>query len=156
MPGNLRAFKATCWQSLNDSFRANLDNIRTHSKMVEREALLSHMKDTKQHMLEAAESSNATEADRAVINQRRKEKNQARLLSYLSTVKYETKHRKCQRLRHRDTGAWLSKTWKFENWLYDPQSTCLWCYGIPGSGKTILAYVSASFCDAHGPRTVSC
>ncbi|KAI9785895.1 MAG: hypothetical protein M1839_008161 [Geoglossum umbratile] len=116
MLGNLRTFKVTCWQSLNDSFRANLGNIKTHAKIVEREALLSHMKDTKQHMLEAAEPSNATEADRAVINQRRKEKNQARLLSYLSTVKYEMKHRKCQRLRHGGTGAWLSKTLEFEDW----------------------------------------
>jgi hypothetical protein len=93
------------------------------------------MKDSKQFMLEAAESLNTTQAEKAVVEQRRRQKKQTRFLSYLSTVKYETKHSKCQRLRHPGTGAWLVETPEFEQWASKDGSTCLWCYGIPGSGK---------------------
>ncbi|KAH0561960.1 hypothetical protein GP486_003332 [Trichoglossum hirsutum] len=169
--GNLRAFKATCWQPLKARFETNLDNIRVHSKVVEREALLSHMKDSKKHMLEAAKSLVDTHAEKSVTKQRQREEVQARLLSYLSTIKYETKHRKCEGQRHPGTGAWLFKAPEFELWASSPQSTCLWCYGIPGSGKTILASSAIDelhseanadttaiiyyYCDYSDPKTLN-
>ncbi len=42
------------------------------------------------------------------------------------------------RLRHPGTGLWLIESDEFKSWLKFPNAK-LWCYGIPGAGKTVLA-----------------
>lgn len=42
------------------------------------------------------------------------------------------------RLRHPGTGLWLIESDDFKSWLNFPRAK-LWCYGIPGAGKTVLA-----------------
>ncbi|KAH8645583.1 hypothetical protein BGZ60DRAFT_340639, partial [Tricladium varicosporioides] len=41
--------------------------------------------------------------------------------------------------RTADTCGWLQKNEVFESWTNDTESSLLWIYGIPGSGKSILA-----------------
>ncbi|KAF8208286.1 ankyrin repeat-containing domain protein [Mycena galopus ATCC 62051] len=40
--------------------------------------------------------------------------------------------------RQQGTGDWLLDTFEFKEWISKTGST-LWCYGIPGAGKTVLA-----------------
>jgi hypothetical protein len=68
-----------------------------------------------------------------------------RALAGLPSVDYVSKQAKLSRLRHQGTCAWLLSHAQYDAWLRSPRSTCLCCYGIPGSGKSVLA---ASLRDA--------
>ncbi len=46
--------------------------------------------------------------------------------------------------RHKDTGAWFLDSPEFRNWLTSPAKT-LFCHGIPGAGKTVLASISVEY-----------
>ena len=48
-------------------------------------------------------------------------------------------HDMSRKLRHTSTGLWLTKGKEFQKWLSDKTAKNIWCYGIPGSGKTVLA-----------------
>lgn len=56
----------------------------------------------------------------------------------LSALKYDEKQRKLQKIRYGDTGSWLLKNNVFTEWLNSEKSSCLCCYGMPGSGKSVL------------------
>ncbi len=43
--------------------------------------------------------------------------------------------------RHEQTGAWFLHSAEFKEWLAGPVRT-LWCHGIPGCGKTVLASIA--------------
>ena len=43
--------------------------------------------------------------------------------------------------RHEQTGAWFLNSTEFTEWSAGPVRT-LWCHGIPGSGKTVLASIA--------------
>lgn len=43
-----------------------------------------------------------------------------------------------RKLRHPNTGLWLTERHEFKYWLDNPNAR-LWLYGIPGAGKTVLA-----------------
>ncbi|KAH0561957.1 hypothetical protein GP486_003334 [Trichoglossum hirsutum] len=65
-------------------------------------------------------------------------KNRQRLLDRLSCIDNESKHRKLRKIRHHGTGMWIIDSEPFKDWKEESGSSCLCCYGIPGSGKTIL------------------
>jgi len=44
-------------------------------------------------------------------------------------------------LRVEGTGQWLLESDQFKSWLAADQSSTLWCSGIPGAGKTVLAAI---------------
>lgn len=44
-------------------------------------------------------------------------------------------------LRVEGTGQWLLESQQFKKWLFDEQRSTLWCSGIPGAGKTVLASI---------------
>lgn len=50
-------------------------------------------------------------------------------------------------MRHRGTNEWIHSDPKFRTWMSSTASACLPCYGIPGSGKSVLA---ASIIDDVG------
>ena len=56
-------------------------------------------------------------------------------------------HEMSLRLRHPGTGLWLTESGEFKSWLTSSPAR-LWCYGIPGAGKTVLA--SSIIQDALG------
>ena len=64
-----------------------------------------------------------------------------RVLDWLSTVKHEQKHHDVRMPHVAGTGEWLLEAYQFKSWRDEPQScnNILWCYGIQGSGKSILA-----------------
>lgn len=121
------------WKDFNAEFEdKTLVEFRDNLRNMEKEVMVSYM----------IEGSN----DRALMQAKREERERERkiekrnfLLSTLSSRTYVSKHMKERKRRHSGTGTWLAKTSEFKNWLGENCSTCLWCYGIPGSGKTILA-----------------
>ena len=71
--------------------------------------------------------------------QDKKAKKRRKLLALLSIIDYVGQHSKLQKLRHHGTGSWLAEAQTFSNWRESQVSGCLGCFGIPGSGKTVLA-----------------
>ncbi|KAF2027157.1 hypothetical protein EK21DRAFT_91811 [Setomelanomma holmii] len=120
-------------------FFSRARKLRKHSKRVEKEAGLAHM-----------------------ISQGSNEKlsRQYRVLSSLPMVHYAAKHAVLRHQRYPGTGAWFQQTTQFTSWKTSPAYDCLCCYGIPGSGRSILA---ASVVDAlleerlhNGDEAVCC
>lgn len=52
------------------------------------------------------------------------------ILQKLSQYEPEYKHRIIKKPRIEGTGRWMLDSPEFEAWLFDPRSSCLWCYGI--------------------------
>lgn len=65
-----------------------------------------------------------------------------KILDWISTFKHEQKHHAIRMPRIESTGEWLIRKNEFERWRDEPQSSnnVLWCYGIQGSGKSVLTY----------------
>ncbi|KAI9770983.1 MAG: hypothetical protein M1840_002687 [Geoglossum simile] len=70
------------------------------------------------------------------------------LLNTLSSYDYKTAFKQARRKRYSTTCSWLVQTDEFKGWLGDIQSSLFWCYGIPGSGKTVLttSIIDELFC----------
>jgi ankyrin repeat protein len=69
----------------------------------------------------------------------RHEEEQA-ILEWLTPADYASQHNDFIRRQQKGTGQWLLKSAEFQNWLENTQQT-LFCPGIPGAGKTILAAI---------------
>ena len=48
-------------------------------------------------------------------------------------------HDMSRKLWRPSTGLWLTNGTEFQGWLTNKSADNIWCYGIPGSGKTVLA-----------------
>jgi Cdc6-like AAA superfamily ATPase len=68
------------------------------------------------------------------------EENQ-KILRWLSQLTFEEKHRDILSRRHPGTGQWLLESDTFQAWRngHCDFPPTLWCPGIPGAGKTVLA-----------------
>ncbi|KAM4056003.1 ankyrin repeats (many copies) domain-containing protein [Hirsutella rhossiliensis] len=75
------------------------------------------------------------------VHDRNAEK-RAQILDWVSTIRYDIKHRQASESHTQSTGGWLLRPLEFIRWRDDPSSSnLLWCHGFPGSGKTVLASV---------------
>lgn len=68
-----------------------------------------------------------------------------KLLSAIELCRLHHTLRANMKLKHRGTGEWFIKGVAFQKWV-NADGSCLWVYGIPGAGKSILA--SAAICYA--------
>ncbi|KAF8153463.1 hypothetical protein K438DRAFT_372660 [Mycena galopus ATCC 62051] len=77
-----------------------------------------------------------------VINHGNKEEgmNASRLafLDWFSLINFFQQHADISQMREKGTGGWLLADPVFKKWESGSGST-LWCRGIPGAGKTVLA-----------------
>lgn len=105
---------------------------RAHSKNIEREADLAHMIVSVRTRKVQAEN-HALQLRSEKINRRDK------VLSCIPAVDYVSKQANLSRLRHPGTCTWLESVPEYQSWLSSTHSSCLCCYGIPGSGKSVLA-----------------
>lgn len=64
-----------------------------------------------------------------------------KILNWLSSLNFVTKQNDVLSRRHEKTGAWFLNSSEFVNWVAGP-ARMLWCPGIPGAGKTVIASVS--------------
>ncbi|KAH8149032.1 uncharacterized protein LAJ45_07008 [Morchella importuna] len=60
------------------------------------------------------------------------------LLEAISTYNHRLSLSNACEKRHKKTGLWIFETLEYKEWNEDLKSSGLWCYGIPGAGKTIL------------------
>lgn len=94
------------------------------------------------HRLDATTTAlcSAVQAQTRVLEQGAARGSRQRVLDWLSTAKYSARHSILQRARTKDTGRWLLDSERFIQWRDGhARSRVLWCNGIQGSGKTILA-----------------
>ncbi|KAI9776415.1 MAG: hypothetical protein M1839_009612 [Geoglossum umbratile] len=78
---------------------------------------------------------------KAPTTSEKKEEIQTMLLSLISTFDTESQHRHFRKMVHKGTCRWILENPNFEKWFRGEQSSCLWCSGIPGAGKTVLTSV---------------
>ena len=62
------------------------------------------------------------------------------LLGWLSPIDCTTQRNDILRRRQAGTGKWLLRSKEFEDWVQKPKET-LFCWGVPGAGKTIIAAI---------------
>jgi len=60
------------------------------------------------------------------------------LVRWLAPLHYNVKHEQSVEKNQEDTGMWLFENDIYKRWESSP--SMLWIHGIPGCGKTILAY----------------
>ncbi|KAI9764860.1 MAG: hypothetical protein M1840_008006 [Geoglossum simile] len=85
---------------------------------------------------------------RLQASERKSRKKKERLLKSLSSYDYKMAFKQACRKRYGTTCSWFLQSHEFRDWLADARSSVFWCYGIPGSGKTILtaSVVDELFC----------
>jgi hypothetical protein len=120
------------WKPFRQDFDVHMNAFRMHSKQIEQEARLAHR-------IESARMYEIQLANRALQIRNSKLQKRHDLLSVLPSIDYLGKHSRFQRNKHPGTNAWLKNTSQYTDWLSSQGSDCLCCYGIPGSGKSILA-----------------
>jgi ankyrin repeat protein len=70
-----------------------------------------------------------------------RQKKRRTILTWISTLNFETEHERAYGSRHGTTGSWLLADERFKKWIVSANSTLLWCCGKPGSGKTVMASI---------------
>ncbi|KAF5139339.1 hypothetical protein E5D57_003134 [Metarhizium anisopliae] len=77
-----------------------------------------------------------------IMKQKQQRKERDDILDLIiSSPTYEDQHRNILKQRHPGTGQWFLESSEFTEWLWgDCQS--LYCPGIPGAGKTVLASIA--------------
>ena len=79
--------------------------------------------------------------DATIIEQKTK------VLNWLTPINYGLQQSDFIKKRQEGTGNWLLNSDEFQHWLHHSKET-LFCQGIPGSGKTIMASIVISHLDA--------
>ncbi|KAF1850123.1 uncharacterized protein K460DRAFT_269511 [Cucurbitaria berberidis CBS 394.84] len=128
----------SAWKPFRKEFEEYMAAFRKHRKTVEKEITLAHM-------IESARRGEMERANRALQVKNTKIAKRHRILSTLPAINYVNKHSQRVELRHSGTTAWLQATPQYGSWFSSLASACFYCYGIPGSGKSIL---SASLVDS--------
>ncbi|KAI9778250.1 MAG: hypothetical protein M1839_008274 [Geoglossum umbratile] len=97
--------------------------------------------------------SRAIEADLAEVKEDVRElrkgqedKESRDVIAWLSALDFHTKQSDILRRRQEGTGKWLLDADEFKKWL-DGTERILWCYGIPGAGKTVLTSVIVDYLE---------
>ena len=68
-----------------------------------------------------------------------------KVLSSLSTLNFRRRHHDILRQHQPGTGQWFLDMPDFRSWLEDTQPSCLWCTGLPGSGKTVITSMAINY-----------
>ncbi|KAH8712110.1 hypothetical protein GQ44DRAFT_661085 [Phaeosphaeriaceae sp. PMI808] len=66
------------------------------------------------------------------------ERQKTRLLRHIPCHDYMASLHRARAVRCEGTCSWILKRSEFQNWIEQIRSKHLWCYGIPGCGKTVL------------------
>lgn len=61
-----------------------------------------------------------------------------KVLAWVSPIDFLAKHIDISNTRHPGTGEWLLYSEKFQEWER-ATGRAIWCPGVPGAGKTVLA-----------------
>ena len=72
--------------------------------------------------------------NRITLNDQRRQ-----ILDSFGTTDPRKNHDMSRKLWRPSTGLWFTNGTDFQGWLTKKSAKSIWCYGIPGSGKTVLA-----------------
>ena len=75
-----------------------------------------------------------SELNRVALNDQRRQ-----ILDSFGSTDPGKNHDMSRKLWRPNTGLWLTKGTEFQGWLTNKTAKNIWCYGIPGAGKTVLA-----------------
>ncbi|CCD48783.1 hypothetical protein BofuT4_P034250.1 [Botrytis cinerea T4] len=167
LTGQKSSFVKRLRSPLSTSLGEQLDNavqtFKEHRKAVDSEANICHF-------IEAKESRELELRERMRSKEQERRDRQRRIISQMATVDCRNKHRRLQNIRHHGTGSWLASVADYRNWRTQNKSSIVSCYGIPGSGKSVLVSslidgfkmefaadiaVSYYYCDYADKRTLS-
>ncbi|TGO71066.1 hypothetical protein BELL_0624g00010 [Botrytis elliptica] len=167
LTGQKSSFVKRLRSPLSTSLGAQLDNavqtFREHRKAVESEAKMCHY-------IEAKESRELELRERMRSKEQERRDRLRRIISQMAAVDCRNKHRRLQKIRHSGTGSWLAGVADYRNWQNQNKSSVISCYGIPGSGKSVLVSslidgsklafpadtaISYYYCDYADKRTLS-
>ncbi|KAJ7755758.1 hypothetical protein B0H14DRAFT_2978102 [Mycena olivaceomarginata] len=86
------------------------------------------------------------------------EEERAKLINWVSPINFYQRQSDILGVRQPNTGGWILEDVRFKNWeAFD--GTILWCEGIPGAGKTILASIVVDYLESKnggGKSAVAC
>ncbi|KAF7944130.1 hypothetical protein EAE96_010534 [Botrytis aclada] len=167
LTGQKSSFFKRLRSPLSTSLGAQLDNavqkFEGHRKTVESEAKMCHY-------IEAKESKELEVRERMRSKEQERRDRLRRIVSQMATVDCRNKHRRLQKIRYHGTGSWIAGVVDFVNWNTQKESSFMSCYGIPGSGKSVLVSslidgskmafpaetaISYYYCDYADKRTLS-
>ena len=75
------------------------------------------------------------------LKQRQDDRDRQEILDSLTRVDYSHEQSDTILRRQPGTGLWLLRSPEYQQWLHSEHVTTLFCPGIPGAGKTILASI---------------
>ncbi|KAJ6541683.1 hypothetical protein B0H19DRAFT_1268649 [Mycena capillaripes] len=75
----------------------------------------------------------------------------AKIIDWLSPLNFFLRHADISPARQEGTGEWLLNDSRFREWVSEKGRT-LWCHGIPGAGKTVLASMVVDHLSAHSQQ----
>jgi hypothetical protein len=128
------------WKPFQQDFDSYILEFSKHQKRVDKEARVAHMfESARRREVESARQREVELANRALQLRNEKVNRRDRFLTMLRSVDYQAKHRTVSGLRHLGTNVWLQSDTAYVSWLSSQGSDCLCCFGIPGSGKSVLA-----------------
>ena len=90
-------------------------------------------------MIEEKKERELAQARRDLAQKNEQAEKYRRTIELLSTIDFRAQHLRIQATRHEGTAMWLMQENSFIDWLNGPGSDAFCCFGIPGSGKTVLA-----------------
>ncbi|KAJ7270957.1 hypothetical protein C8J57DRAFT_295004 [Mycena rebaudengoi] len=70
-------------------------------------------------------------------------KGREKIIDWLSPPNFFARHADILETRQKGTGLWFLRERKFQDWL--SSGGTLWCHGIPGAGKTVLASIVVDY-----------
>ncbi|KAJ7278171.1 ankyrin repeat domain-containing protein [Mycena rebaudengoi] len=76
-----------------------------------------------------------------------------KIIEWMSLLNFFLRHDDISRARQAGTGGWLLKDTRFKDWASRAGST-LWCYGMPGAGKTVLSSTIVDYLRDKYPSNV--
>ncbi|KAJ7173218.1 ankyrin repeat-containing domain protein [Mycena filopes] len=93
--------------------------------------------------------SGVTNLNNIVIDQQQAAE-RTKIIDWFSPINFFQQHADITSARQKETGGWLMMDPCFQEWKEGLGRT-LWCHGIPGAGKTVLASVVVDHLLSQGP-----
>lgn len=118
---NLERYKSTCILALSADSLSSIRNVLESTKLST--SILTDIKSTSEKLVQFHQSKETRE-----------------ILHWFGPVNPALKHQEFREEYQKGSGYWIFDTPEYLTWM-NTQNSGLWIYGIPGAGKTILAYV---------------
>ncbi|KAJ7210947.1 ankyrin repeat domain-containing protein [Mycena rebaudengoi] len=101
---------------------------------------------TKGHDEIRSEVKDAAEEQRQITDGAERDK----IIEWVSPLNFFSRNEDIFRAHQDGTGMWLLDDVRFQDWVLSPGGT-LWCYGMPGAGKTVLSSIITEYLRSQFP-----